>query len=102
VDSDPVDRGMQIYVQLGFAGVMVFVFLVQFFASMFERRRTQADLAKIIEKSSIALEQTAQSNQQLNGAVDHLRISVDNMTRQSGELQAYLTGKDEGGRREHP
>lgn len=93
-----VDKGMQIYIQLGFAGVMVFVFLVQFFANMFDRRRSQAEFVKLVEKATIALEQSAQSNQQLNFGVTSLRTSVENMTRQSGELQAFLKGQQEGGR----
>lgn len=97
MDHDPIDKGMQIYQNLGFAGLFAFVFLVQFFVSMWDRRRQQADMMKVIERSSIALEQAAASNRTLISTTGELRNAIDSSTRQNGELVAYLKGKDAAG-----
>jgi len=98
MDHDPIDKGMQIYQNLGFAGLFAFVFLVQFFVSMWDKRRQQADLMAIIQRSTIALEQAAQSNRTMNEASKELKAAIESSTRQNGELVAYLKGKDAGGR----
>lgn len=103
MDHDPIDKGMQIYQNLGFAGLFAFVFLVQFFVSMWDKRRREAEMTKIIERSATALEQAAASNRNLITTTGELKTSIDSGTRQTGELVAYLKGKDaaanSGGRR---
>jgi hypothetical protein len=99
---DPVTQGMSIWIQYGWAGLFAFVFLVQFFVNMFDRKRAQSELVKIIEKSTIALEQAAQSNRQVKETTEHLKTSIDNSTRQSGELVAYLKGAAEATRGRRP
>jgi hypothetical protein len=94
---DGVDQGMAAYEKLGFAGLFVFIFLVSFFMSFIDRRRTERQYTALVERTSTAIESSNASQEAETRALDSLKVSVDRAAQQEAEFLSYLRGRDSMG-----